>query len=356
MSKKVSFGYVGCGFVAQKIHLPNFKGLERCDFKAIAEVRQDLGRRVQQKYRIPKLYGSHLELADDKEIEAVGVSGGFHAQGEIARDLLEAGKHVFMEKPMAVSVVQAEKILEASKKGGSRLMVAYMKRFDPGYELFKGAIEKYRVSGELGELLYARNHGFCGDWLAGMQDTQVEGTDEPYPPSPPAPKPPWLPEKLYEKYVGYLQQYIHNVNFLRWVLGGEVEVKHADLDRDGYTGVVLMKVSGVRSCLETASTSFHGWEEHTQCYFKNGWVRASSPPLMLANMPAEVELYFGRGQRSYVKPVPEWGWSYKREAEHFVDCLLSGEEFRSPGEDAVRDIEAIEKIYKAHLKDVGVLG
>jgi len=355
MLKKICFGYVGCGFVAQKIHIPNFKNLEGCDFKAIAEIRQNLGRRVQQRYHIPKLYRNHLELADDEEIEAVGVSGGFHTQGEIARDLLEAGKHVFMEKPMAVSVMQAEKILETSKKSRSRLMVAYMKRFDPGYELFKEQVEKYRISGELGELIYVRNHGFCGDWLAGMPDVPVEGTDEPYPPPSPAPKPPWLPENLYEKYIGYLQQYIHNVNFLRWVLGGDVEVKHVDLDQDGYTGVVLLNISNIRSSIETASISFHGWEEHTQSYFKKGWIKASSPPLMLVNMPAKVELYIGQEHNSYVKPLAKWGWSYKREAEHFINCLLSGEGFRSPGEDAVHDIEVIERIYRIYLQNSGVL-
>ncbi|MGQ9513706.1 MAG: Gfo/Idh/MocA family protein [Thermoproteota archaeon] len=350
MPKKVAFGYVGCGFVAQKIHIPNFKNIENCDFRAIAELRQDLGRRVQQRYRIPKLYRSHLELADDEEIEAVGVSGGFHTQGEIAMDLLRAGKHVFMEKPMAVSTVQAKRILEASKKGGSRLMVAYMKRFDPGYELFRSFMIK-RSTGELGDLIYVRNHGFCGDWLAGMPDASIEKTEEPYPQPPPAPKPPWLPGNLYDKYVGYLQQYIHNVNFLRWILGDDVEVKHVDLDDDGYTGIVLLKVSGIRASLETASTSFHGWEEYTQSYFSKGWIKASSPPLMLVNMPAEVEIYCRKDQGSYLKPVPRWGWSYKIEAEHFIDCLLSGEEFRSPGDDAIHDIEIIERIYQLYIKD-----
>ena len=58
-----------------------------------------------------KVYSSHLELAADAEIDAVAVSANYAQQGEIAADLLKAGKHVFVEKPMAVSVLQGEKIL-----------------------------------------------------------------------------------------------------------------------------------------------------------------------------------------------------------------------------------------------------
>ena len=56
----------------------------------------------------------------------------FALQGEIAKDLLLSGKHVFMEKPMAVSVEQAQKMVDASKESGKKLMVGYMKRYDAG--------------------------------------------------------------------------------------------------------------------------------------------------------------------------------------------------------------------------------
>jgi predicted dehydrogenase len=73
-----------------------------------------------------------LELAAGAEIDAVAVSASYALQGEIAVDLLKAGKHVFMEKPMAVSVSQGEKILNAAEQGNARLMIAFMKQFDPG--------------------------------------------------------------------------------------------------------------------------------------------------------------------------------------------------------------------------------
>lgn len=210
-------------------------------------------------------------MAEDDDVEAVGISGPFHVQGCIARDMLKAGKHVFVEKPMAVTSEQGEEIISASRETGARIMVGYMKRYDAGYELAKGYLEGYRRSGELGRLIYCRNHGFCGDWLAGQYGV-LETTDESAPEVPPPPIPKWLPEECYKKYVNYLQQYVHNINLMRWFLNADdrVRVKAVDLDEDWYTGVVVMEMDGTRVVLETGATSYYAWDEFTQIYFQHG--------------------------------------------------------------------------------------
>ena len=348
---KVRVGYVGCGFLAQKVHLPNLLSLPECELVGIAEVRTELGRRVQRRLGIGRLYRSHHELGKDPDIQAAAVSGHFAGQGEIAIDLLRAGKDVFLEKPMAVSLEQAERILAAQRESGRRLMVAYMKRYDGGNVLVKDLVEQFRESDELGTIQYVRNHGFCGDWVAGL-DAPMERTDEPYPPGP-AIRPAWLPERLERHYIGYLQQYTHNVNLVRWFLdaGDDVEVTAVDLDpADGMTGVVVLKVAGVRTVIESGSVAYHAWEEHTQIYFRRGWVRTCAPPLLLRNTPATVEVYRankgGASTRSDIFPRDGWTWSYKEEMKHFLECLISGAPFRSPADDARTDVRVLEEIYR----------
>jgi len=170
-------GYVGCGFMAQRVHLPNFSTLPDCKIVALAELRPELGLRVQQRYGIPRLFRSHQELIADPEVDAVAVSAAFSAQGDIAVDALMAGKCVFMDKPMAVSLDQAQRLLDAEQHGGGRLMVGYMKRYDAGNELVKDHVRQFRETGELGRLQYVRNHGFVGDWVAGL-DTPIEQTSD----------------------------------------------------------------------------------------------------------------------------------------------------------------------------------
>lgn len=355
--RAIRLGYVGCGFMAQKVHIPNFSTIPGCQLLGLAEVRQQLGRRVKARFGIPKLYRDHLEMLADPEIEAIGVSAGFALQGQIARDALLAGKDVFMEKPMAISVAQADAILAAGRQSGKRLMVAYMKRYDAGNELVKQTLTAFRASGELGQLTFVRNHGYCGDWIAGL-DAPMETSSEPMPKAE-AVGPEWLPPEFLGQYLGYLQQYTHNVNLLRWFLdaGDSLEVKAVDLDHDGYSGVAILSLGGVRAVLESGSVSHYRWDEHTQIYFRNGWVKTWAPPLLLKQVPAEVEIYRAAGEQTFTTriPQPAWTWSYKREAEHFIQCLQNGEGFRSSGEDTRSDVRLFEEIYRVYLTQRGVL-
>ncbi|MCD6290449.1 MAG: Gfo/Idh/MocA family oxidoreductase [Anaerolineae bacterium] len=355
--RTVRLGYVGCGFMAQKVHLPNLSTIPGCELVALAELRQDLGRKVQQRFNIPRLYRSHEELLADPDVDAIAVSAGFMIQGQIARDALLAGKDVFMEKPMAVSLAQADAILEAERQSGRRLMVGYMKRYDAGNELVKETVDRFRSTGELGPITFVRNHGFCGDWICGL-DTPMDTTEEPMP-EVPAQGPEWLPAECLDQYLGYLQQYTHNINLLRWFLdaGDDVSVRSVDLDDDGYTGVVVLDLAGTRAVIESGMISHYRWDEHTQIYFRHGWVKTWAPPLLLKQVPAEVEIYRAGDEQSFTRPIPKpaWSWSYRREAEHFIHCLQTGAPFRSPAADTRTDVRLFEEIYRAHLEQRGVL-
>lgn len=354
---KVRLGYVGCGFMAQRVHIPNFIATPECELLALAEMRPELGRRVQQAYGIPRLYSDHHALLADPDIDAIAVSAGFTVQGEIARDALLAGKDVFMEKPMAVALDQADEIIEASRRSGKRLMVGYMKRYDSGNEIVKSNVDAFRATGELGALTYVRAHGFCGDWIAGL-DAPMLKSDEPMPSAPPR-GPEWMPADYFDAYLGYLQQYTHNINLMRWLLdaGDNVQVRTVDLDDDGYTGIVVFDMAGVRAVLETGRVSHFRWDEHTQVYFQHGWVHTWAPPLLLKQQPAEVEIYRAGKEQTFSRPIPQpaWTWSYAREAHHFVRAVQSGEPFRSSAEDTRTDVRLFEEIYRIFLTQRGVL-
>ena len=355
--KTIRLGYVGCGFMAQKVHIPNLCSIPGCELVALAELRQELGKKVQARFAIPKFYPDHEAMLADPDIDAVAVSAAFMVQGQIAREALLAGKHVFMEKPMAVSLQQADAILDAARQSGTRLMVGYMKRYDAGNELVKAKIDTFRASGELGAITFARNHGFCGDWTGGI-DVPMITSNEPMPKAPAA-GPDWLPAAYLNQYLGYLQQYAHNVNLLRWFLDArdEVTVRAVDLDDDGYTGVTILDMTGTRAVLETGRVSHYRWDEHTQIYFRDGWIKTWAPPLLLKQVPAEVEIYAGGKAQTFTRPIPQpaWSWSYKREAEYFVQCLQTGEPFRSSGEDTRTDVRLFEEIFRLYLSQRGVL-
>jgi predicted dehydrogenase len=206
----------------------------------------------------------------------------------------------------------------------------------------------------MGGLLYARNHGFCGNWLAGLDRSQMITTDEPVTPASYAEQlPAWLPAEHAPAYIGYLQQYTHNINLLRYLLGadGDVCVRTVDLDPDGMTGVIVLDVAGVRAVVESGLMSYHSWDEHTQVYFQKGWVHAWAPPFFVKPTQSRLEIYEGGDAPIYQSPVvePLTAWPYREEAAFFIQALRTGEPFRSSGEDTLTDVRLFEEIYRRHL-------
>ena len=348
---RIRIGYVGCGFMAQTVHIPNIIETEGAELLALAELRPNLGNIIKEKHGVPRLYRSHRELAADPDIDAVCISGPQAVQGEVARDCLEAGKPVLVEKPMAVSVRQGEAIVRAARDAGVLLMVAYMKRYDPGYVLAKEVIDAWRASGEVGTVTYMRSHGFCGDWLAGGSREFIN-TDEPvrYPEADVLPE--WLPKAHANAYVEYLQEYTHDINLLRWFSGAgdKVEVRAVDLDEGGIRGIVSLDLGGVRGVIESGEIAHKGWEEHHQVYFEKGWIHAAAAPLFEQGGRVEVEVYRAGGEPETTRPAPRSRvWSYRAEMEHFVECLREGTPCRSSGADALADVKALEDIWRASL-------
>jgi predicted dehydrogenase len=356
INRQIRIGYVGGGFLAQNAHLVNFSSLPQCRLVALAELRPNLAAQVARRFGIETVYPDHLSLANDPQIDAVAVSADYAGQGEIAADLLRAGKPVFMEKPMAVSIRQAERILAAEKEGNSRLMVGYMKRYDRGNRLIRDLIRAWRQDTQKGNLLYIRCHGFCGHWIADLDTSGFIRTEESV--APIALEnllPAWLPTELRRGYIAYLQQYTHQVNLLRFLLDAQsaddIDVTNVDLSSDGYTGLVILKIKGVRCVIESASTKFHGWDENLQVYFEGGWIR-STPGLFFSRPSTnQIEVYESgdnAGIRYPGAPISQ-SWNYRAEVVHFLNCLQIGAEFDSPGSDALIDVGIFENIYQKFM-------
>ena len=135
---KVRLGYVGCGFMAQKVHLPNFSSLPECELLALAEVRQELGQKVQARFGIPKLYADHQAMLADPDIEAVAVSAAFGVQGRHRTGRTAGGQGRLYGEADGDLAGSGERHRRRYQRSGKRLMVGYMKRYDAGNELVEG--------------------------------------------------------------------------------------------------------------------------------------------------------------------------------------------------------------------------
>lgn len=340
MERRVKIGFVGAGFMSQLAHLPSFKEIDGCEVVALAELRPRLREIIADKFRIPKRYPSHKELAEDDEIEAVVALFHYLLNAEVACYLLEKGKDVMLEKPMAFTYELAQSMVDASKKSGRLLMIGFMKRYDPGVQLAKKLIEQLLTTGEIGEPTFVRVHIFGGEWVCNI-GTPIF-TDEPYPPLPER-KADWLHPSLVNMYDEFINVASHNLNLLRYLLPGDWQVEDAFLKETQLLAV--LRKNNLLCSFEYGRLPAHRWDEDITIYFQKGWIRVETPPPLLKNVPARVIFYRTGEEPSYNEPIAPWGWGFKREAEHFVQCVRERKEPISSGEDSLKDMLLAKDIF-----------
>ena len=149
MDKKILWGILGTATIAVEQVIPALLECQYGSVAAIASRNMDKARKVAEKFRIPKCYGSYQKLLEDAEIEAVYIPLPNHLHVEWATKALRAGKHVLIEKPIALSSNQARELGKESEKYPSlKMMEAFMYRFHPQWTRAKQLVEE----GEIGVL------------------------------------------------------------------------------------------------------------------------------------------------------------------------------------------------------------
>jgi len=161
--KPVKLGIVGGGFIGQLAHLMNYIEVDNCEIVALAEIRPELRRRIADRYGIPRTYSSHKDLLEkDPEVEAVVAVTKRTMTGPIALDCLNAGKNLITEKPMASTLDQAKRLVEAARSNKVIYKVGYHRRYDEGVQKAKQMLDELIETGELGPITYVRAHRFSG--------------------------------------------------------------------------------------------------------------------------------------------------------------------------------------------------
>jgi len=154
--KKIRVGIVGCGGIANAIHIPALLGIESAEVVAVCDIIKDRAENAAKRLGAKHAFTDYNELIDLKEIDMVDICAPNYLHPVIAVAALNAGRHVFSEKPDAMTVEQAVQMKEASERSGKRLMVMRNWRYSPSAVYIK----KYVADGKCGEI-YA---GRCG-WI-----------------------------------------------------------------------------------------------------------------------------------------------------------------------------------------------
>ena len=150
--RKVRYAVVGVGWISQAAMLPGVEHTGNSEVVALVTSHEQKAEKVGEKYGISKVvtYAEYGDLLASGEIDAAYLATPNFDHVELGVQTLEAGTHLLLEKPMAVSVAECERMITAGKKSGAKLMVAYRLHFEPGT---LKAIERIR-EGEIGTVRF----------------------------------------------------------------------------------------------------------------------------------------------------------------------------------------------------------
>ena len=153
--KKVKYGVIGLGWFGEK-HCEALSGIPNVELYALCTRTKPRLRALAKEFDVARTYTSYLEMLADPELEAVSVVTMWDQHVAPALAALQHGKHVFLEKPMASTVLGCQQIVKAAKQTKGFFTVGHICRFNPRYAAAKDAID----AGKIGKIVsaYARRN------------------------------------------------------------------------------------------------------------------------------------------------------------------------------------------------------
>lgn len=146
----IKVGVIGSGI--GRYHIIGYQKCKDVSISALADVNEEKGKKTANEFNIPDFYKDYKEMLKRKDIDAVSVCTPNFLHASMTIDILNSGKHVLCEKPIAMNVTEAEKMLKVSKRNKKILMIGFTHRFRNEAQILKKFIEK----GELGKIYHTQ--------------------------------------------------------------------------------------------------------------------------------------------------------------------------------------------------------
>ena len=199
MDKVVGFGLIGTGvgatFQAQAMSMIAGEGVAR--FLAVASFHEEKARSFASRWGIGSWYTDHHELLRREDIEAVTICTPHYLHAPMAIEAIEAGKHVLVDKPMAISLKEADEMVSAARRARAKLGVILQGRFDPTAQRLRKAVD----DGRLGKLILGEA---IVEWFR-AKDYYANS--------------PWRGRWATEGGGALINQAIHTIDLLQWYMG-----------------------------------------------------------------------------------------------------------------------------------------
>lgn len=326
--KQVKLAIIGCGAVAEVFHLPVLTRMPEPDIVALVDVNEERAKELKNKYNLNCETFSDYQKVLSRDIDAVLIltPPKFHSQ--IAVHAAEAGKHIFCEKPMEVSLEKAKDMITAAQKGGVRLAVGLNFRFIPQFRKIHELIEK----GFFGNLIGASSihFGNASMWpsKSKFQYTKEGGGE------------------LFE--MG-----CHHLDLLRWYLG-DVKKVFANI-----------RTIGEKVYIDDTATVYIDFDNGASAHLATGWGDLSVNEIRVygeggfasASANKNEVLFTGKGfvaQAPIRIKVDKNISAYHDEFKHFFECIQKDREPIVNGIEGYKTLELTLAAYESDEKGIPI--
>lgn len=331
--KKLRFAIIGCGRIAQR-HAAHIKS--RGILAAVCDIEQEKANKLAGEYNAIPYYSIEELLKSEAGLDVISVCtpNGLHAEHSIKG--LKAGFHVLCEKPMALTVGDCEKMIEAAELAGKRLFIIKQNRYNPPVVAVKKALEE----GRLGKVYSIQLNCFWNRGLSYYANS-------------------WKGTKDLDGGTLYTQ-FSHFIDLLYWMLGDITEVRammqnyaHGNAIEFEDTGVVLLKfANGALGGINYTVNSYEKNMEGSLTIFgEKGTVKIGGQYLN--------ELEYQNIQNYTIGDLPagntanQYG-SYQgsmsnhdKVYDNLIDVLQNNGTITTSALDGLKTVSIIEKIYSA---------
>lgn len=333
MRERVRIGVVGSQFISS-IHAEALQRCARAEVVAVASPSGDHAEAFARRYGIPRHFRDYRRMLELNEMDMVVIGAPNDLHARITFDAAAAGKHVVCEKPLCLSLAEADRMIEACRGAGVKLMYAEELCFAPKYVRLKQLLD----SGALGEpVLLKQSEKHDGPHAAHFWDVARAGGGV------------------------AMDMGCHAVEFFRWLLGRS-RVKsvyahmgthvHGDRTEGEDNAILLLEFeNGVVGLAEESWTKLGGMDDRAEVHGSKGVAYAD---LLHGNA---IETYSSVGYDYAVEKAGSttgwsftiyeeaWNYGFPQEMEHFVACVLDDTQPLVTGEDGRAVLEVLFAAY-----------
>lgn len=331
--RPITFGLIGCGWIGG-LHAAVINGLDNAELTAVSDINEAAGSHLSSLYHC-RYYQDYMALLNDPNIQAVSICLPSGMHGKLAVEALRHGKHVICEKPMEISLEKGEEMIQAAKTSGRKISIIMQHRFDPPIIALKKAISENVI----GRILWAASRTL---WY---RDDKYYSNG-------------WRGTWKYDGGGALMNQSIHYIDLLLYLMGDVRSVSakcrnllHSQIETEDIGIADLEFENGSLGTIEGATLCYPGEGSQLCVFAENGSVIIKDDCLISYHLKDQTE-YAGfealLGEKPQINPF--FGLderSHKMQYEDFTAAILNDREPLVNGEEALRSIQVIQKIYEA---------